>query len=161
MTFSIVCYWQFYESLCATLRNIKLHKGEHATCNINSKKNLCRFLDIKWDGFDERMQLWSQLILLHKPRSHTESQHETDTWLLYTKTCGAYFYVEAGDQDKSWAPHIDCRRCLQHMRQLTSGARTKAENCYFYHLEWIKWLIWQMLLLPSQCFATSQKKRRL
>ena len=28
----------------------------------------------------------------------------------------AYFEVKLGDQDKSWAPHIACKTCIEHLR---------------------------------------------
>ena len=29
----------------------------------------------------------------------------------------SYFKVKLGDQDKSWAPHIVCKTCIEHLRQ--------------------------------------------
>ena len=34
-----------------------------------------------------------------------------------------YFGVKLGDQDKSWAPHIVCKTCTEHLRQWTNGNR--------------------------------------
>ena len=31
--------------------------------------------------------------------------------------------MKLGDQDKSWAPHIVCKTCLEHLRQWTLGTR--------------------------------------
>ena len=31
----------------------------------------------------------------------------------------AYFKVKLGDQDNSWAPHIVCKTCIEHLRQWT------------------------------------------
>lgn len=35
----------------------------------------------------------------------------------------AYFGVQLGDQDKSWAPHFVCKTCVEHLRQWTNGKR--------------------------------------
>ena len=35
----------------------------------------------------------------------------------------AYFKVKLGDQDKSWAPHIVCKTCIEHLRQWTKKQR--------------------------------------
>jgi len=35
----------------------------------------------------------------------------------------AYFGVKLGDQDKTWAPHIVCKTCTEHLRQWTTGKR--------------------------------------
>lgn len=35
----------------------------------------------------------------------------------------AYFGVHLGDQDKSWAPHVVCKTCGEHLRQWTIGNR--------------------------------------
>ena len=35
----------------------------------------------------------------------------------------AYFKVMLGDQDKSWAPHIVCKQCVEHLRQWTKNVR--------------------------------------
>ena len=32
----------------------------------------------------------------------------------------AYLKVKLGDQDKSWAPHIVCKTCIEHLRQWTN-----------------------------------------
>ena len=29
----------------------------------------------------------------------------------------AYFKVMLGDQDKTWALHIECKQCVEHLRQ--------------------------------------------
>ena len=34
-----------------------------------------------------------------------------------------YFKVKLGDQDKSWAPHIVCKTCFEHLRQWTKKQR--------------------------------------
>lgn len=34
-----------------------------------------------------------------------------------------YFGVRLGDQDKTWAPHIVCKTCTEHLRQWTTGKR--------------------------------------
>ena len=58
----------------------------------------------------------------------------------------AYFGVHLGDQDKSWAPHIACHTCREHLRQWSQGTRkglsfgipmvwreptNHLDNCYF------------------------------
>lgn len=35
----------------------------------------------------------------------------------------AYFGIKLGDQDKSWAPHMVCKRCTEHLRQWSKGTR--------------------------------------
>lgn len=35
----------------------------------------------------------------------------------------AYFGMKLGDQDKSWAPHMVCKRCTEHLRQWSKGTR--------------------------------------
>ena len=35
----------------------------------------------------------------------------------------AYFKVKLGDQDKSWAHHIVCKTCIEHLRQWTNKQR--------------------------------------
>ena len=35
----------------------------------------------------------------------------------------AYFKLKLGDQDKSWAPHIVCKTCIEHLRQWTKKQR--------------------------------------
>ena len=35
----------------------------------------------------------------------------------------AYFKVMLGDQDKTWAPHIVCKQCVEHFRQWTKKDR--------------------------------------
>ena len=35
----------------------------------------------------------------------------------------AYFKVLLGDQDKAWAPHIVCKKCVEHLRQWTIKER--------------------------------------
>ena len=35
----------------------------------------------------------------------------------------AYFKVMLGNQDKSWAPHIVCKLCVEHLRQWTNKSR--------------------------------------
>ncbi len=37
----------------------------------------------------------------------------------------AYFKIQLGDQDKSWAPHRVCKTCIEHLRQWTKGTRDK------------------------------------
>ena len=34
-----------------------------------------------------------------------------------------YFGVKLGDQDRTWAPHIVCKTCTEHLRQWTNGKR--------------------------------------
>lgn len=34
-----------------------------------------------------------------------------------------YFGVKLGDQDKTWAPHVVCKTCTEHLRQWTTGKR--------------------------------------
>lgn len=34
-----------------------------------------------------------------------------------------YFGVKLGDQDKTWAPHVMCKTCLEHLRQWSNGKR--------------------------------------
>lgn len=34
-----------------------------------------------------------------------------------------YFGIRLGDQEKSWAPHIVCKTCTEHLRQWTTGKR--------------------------------------
>ncbi|QQP52342.1 Uncharacterized protein FKW44_004467 [Caligus rogercresseyi] len=58
----------------------------------------------------------------------------------------AYFKVKLGDQDKSWAPHMVCKTCVEYLRRWTKGAKTSlkfgipmvwrepfyhATDCYF------------------------------
>ena len=35
----------------------------------------------------------------------------------------AYFNVKLGEQDKSWAPHIVCKTCIEHLQQWTKNKR--------------------------------------
>lgn len=35
----------------------------------------------------------------------------------------SYFKIKLGDQDKTWAPHIVCKVCVEHLRQWTNGTR--------------------------------------
>ena len=35
----------------------------------------------------------------------------------------AYFGIKLGDQDKSWAPLVVCKTCVEYLRQWTSGTR--------------------------------------
>ena len=35
----------------------------------------------------------------------------------------AYFRVRLGEQDKSWAPHIACKTCVELLRSRTKGRR--------------------------------------
>ena len=37
----------------------------------------------------------------------------------------AYFGVKLGDNDKSWAPHIVCKICIEHLRMWANG-KTKS-----------------------------------
>jgi hypothetical protein len=42
----------------------------------------------------------------------------------FVKRCYlAYFEVSLGDQDKTWAPHLVCKTCVEHLRQWTIGKR--------------------------------------
>ena len=34
-----------------------------------------------------------------------------------------YFGVQLGDQDKTWAPHVVCKTCTEHLREWTTGKR--------------------------------------
>ena len=58
----------------------------------------------------------------------------------------AYFKVHLGNQDKSWAPHIVCKTCVETLRSWTQGKNAKLkfgvpmvwreptnhlDNCYF------------------------------
>jgi len=58
----------------------------------------------------------------------------------------AYFKVMLGDQDKTWAPHIVCKPCVEHLLQWTKKSRKSlrfaipmvwrepkdpCKNCYF------------------------------
>jgi len=35
----------------------------------------------------------------------------------------AYFGMKLGDQDKTWAPHMVCKSCTEHLRQWTKGKK--------------------------------------
>ena len=37
----------------------------------------------------------------------------------------AYFGVKFGDQDKSWAPHVVCKTCIEHIQMWANG-KTKS-----------------------------------
>ena len=57
----------------------------------------------------------------------------------------AYFHVKLGDQDKCWAPHIVCKKCVETLRQWTHGKKAMSfgipmvwrepknhvDDCYF------------------------------
>ena len=58
----------------------------------------------------------------------------------------AYFGVKLGDQDKSWAPHVVCKTCIEHLRMWANGktksfrfgvpmiwreAKNHFDDCYF------------------------------
>ena len=62
------------------------------------------------------------------------------------KAYHAYFGIKLGDQDKSWAPHVACRSCVESLRHWTKGRRSSlvfgipmvwrepknhTEDCYF------------------------------
>ena len=62
------------------------------------------------------------------------------------KAYAAYFKMKIGDEDKSWAPHIVCRSCVENLRRWTKGTlkclafgipmiwrepRNHEEDCYF------------------------------
>ena len=34
-----------------------------------------------------------------------------------------YFGIALGDQDRSWAPHIACKTCIEQLRHWTTGRR--------------------------------------
>ena len=35
----------------------------------------------------------------------------------------AYFGFKVGNQNKQWAPHIGCKACVEHLRQLINGKK--------------------------------------
>jgi hypothetical protein len=36
----------------------------------------------------------------------------------------AYFKIQLGDQDKKWAPHVQCKTCAYNLRQRFKGVRS-------------------------------------
>ena len=53
-----------------------------------------------------------------------EDQRRTITDFV-RKVYLAYFGIRLGDQDKSWAPHVVCKTCIEHLRMWTNG-KTKS-----------------------------------
>lgn len=52
-----------------------------------------------------------------------KEEHRKHITVFVKKAYFAYFKVKLGDQDKSWAPHIVCKTCVEHLRQWTCGKR--------------------------------------
>lgn len=64
-----------------------------------------------------------------------------------------YFGVKLGDQDKTWAPHIVCKTCTEHLRQWTTGKRKSLK----FGVENQKALR-RLLFLPSKYYRNQSKE---
>ena len=51
-----------------------------------------------------------------------EKQRENITYFV-KQTYLAYSGMKLGDQDKSWAPHMVCKTCVENLRQWRNGGR--------------------------------------
>ena len=58
--------------------------------------------------------------------------------MIVKKVYHLYFGCKIGDQDKSWVPHICCRKCATNLSQWLNGKRHAMPICRCYGLEGAK-----------------------